>query len=187
VAKRPRSTPSWYRPAIVATTVIGVVTAGGVIYLLSESRQGVDAEARLLTETDPVSGVGGAVDPAMGGLRLCNKTASRVGVAIGYKSAGDWTTEGWWNVAAGTCETLMPGPLVSRFYYLYAVDYDQGGVWGGKASMCTREKMFTINGIEDCVARGFDKTGFFEVDTGEQKSWTVQLTEPQPQGAGGGR
>jgi uncharacterized membrane protein len=44
--------------------------------------------------------------------------------------------------------------------------------------MCTRDKMFTIRGIEDCVARGYERSGFFEVDTGEQKSWTVQLTEP---------
>ena len=119
-------------------------------------------------------------------MRLCNKTPSRVGIAIGYKEGQKWTTEGWWNVAAGSCETLMAGPLVSRFYYVYAVDYDQGGEWGGKAAMCTRDKMFTIHGIEDCVARGFERNGFFEVDTGEQKSWTVQLTEPGETGTGGG-
>ena len=28
------------------------------------------------------------------------------------------------------------------------------------------------------MARGYERSGFFEVDTGEQKSWTVQLTEP---------
>ena len=79
---------------------------------------------------------------------------------------------------AAPARRWSPGPLVSRFYYVYAVDYDQGGVWGGKAAMCTRDKMFTIHGIEDCVARGFERSGFFEVDTGEQRSWTVQLTEP---------
>jgi hypothetical protein len=47
--------------------------------------------------------------------------------------------------------------------------------------MCTRDKEFTIRGIEDCLARGFDRTGFFEVDTGEQRSWTVQLTESSEQ------
>jgi hypothetical protein len=47
--------------------------------------------------------------------------------------------------------------------------------------MCTRDKEFTIRGIEDCLARGFDRTGFFEVDTGEQRSWTVQLTESAEQ------
>ena len=87
--------------------------------------------------------------------------------------------------AAGAMTAALPGPLVSRYYYVYAIDYDQGGVWGGKVSMCTRDKMFTIKGIEDCVARGYEKSGFFEVDTGEQKSWTVQLTAPGETGTGG--
>lgn len=110
-------------------------------------------------------------------FRLCNQTQSRVGVAVGYKDNEGWTTEGWWNVAANSCETLMRGPLVARFYYIYALDYDQGGEWAGKAFMCTKEKEFTIKGIGDCLTRGYDRTGFFEVDTTEQKNWTVQLTE----------
>ncbi|WP_309393157.1 DUF1036 domain-containing protein [Chelatococcus sambhunathii] len=116
--------------------------------------------------------------PAAADFRLCNKTASRVGVSVGYKEQGVWSTEGWWNVGANSCETLLRGPLSARFYYVYAIDYDRGGEWNGKAFMCTREKEFTIKGIEDCLARGYDRTGFFEIDTGEQKSWTVQLTEP---------
>lgn len=115
--------------------------------------------------------------PAAAEFRLCNRTQSRVGIALGYKEGDAWATEGWWNVAANSCETLLRGDLAARFYYLYAVDYDQGGEWAGKAYMCTREKEFTIKGAEDCLARGFDRTGFFEVDTQEQKSWTVQLTE----------
>ena len=43
--------------------------------------------------------------------------------------------------------------------------------------MCSRDKEFTIRGIGDCLARGYDRTGFFEVDTSEQRAWTVQLTE----------
>lgn len=123
--------------------------------------------------------------PAQADLRLCNKTDNQVGVAIGYRDQVDWITEGWWNLAASSCETLVAGPLVSRFYYVYAVDYGQGGEWGGKAFMCTRNKEFTIRGIEDCVARGFEKSGFFEIDTGEQRNWTVQLTEPTSRGTGG--
>jgi uncharacterized membrane protein len=115
--------------------------------------------------------------PAAADFRLCNNTGSRVGVAVGYKDNEGWTTEGWWNVASRSCETLLRGALVARYYYIYAVDYDRGGEWSGQAFMCTRDKEFTIRGTEDCLARGFDKTGFFEVDTGEQQSWTVQLTE----------
>jgi uncharacterized membrane protein len=116
--------------------------------------------------------------PAFADFRLCNKTDSRVGISLGYKESETWSTEGWWNVGANSCETLLRGPLSARFYYVYAIDYDRGGEWNGKAYMCTRDKEFTIKGIEDCLARGFERSGFFEIDTGEQKSWTVQLTEP---------
>ena len=119
--------------------------------------------------------------PAAADFRLCNNTGSRVGIALGYKDSDGWTTEGWWNLSARSCDTLLKGALVARYYYIYAVDYDRGGEWSGKAFMCTREKEFTIRGIEDCLARGYDKTGFFEVDTGEQRSWTVQLTESTEQ------
>ena len=53
----------------------------------------------------------------------------------------------------------------------------------GQAVMCTRDKEFTIRGIGDCLAHGYDRTGFFEVDTGEQRAWTVQLTESAEQPA----
>ena len=72
---------------------------------------------------------------------------------------------------------MLKGNLVARYYYVYAIDYDRGGEWMGQAYMCTRDKEFTIRGIGDCLARGYDRTGFFEVDTGEQRAWTVQLTE----------
>jgi uncharacterized membrane protein len=115
--------------------------------------------------------------PAVADLRICNFTKSRVGIAIGYKDGEGWATEGWWNITAGSCEALLRGNLAARFYYVYAVDYDRGGEWSGQAFMCTRDKEFTIRGTGDCLARGFDRTGFFEVDTGEQQTWTVQLTE----------
>jgi uncharacterized membrane protein len=138
--------------------------------------------------------------PASADFRLCNNTSSRVGIALGYKDAEGWTTEGWWNISSRSCETLLRGTLVARFYYIYAIDYDRGGEWSGQAFMCSRDKEFTIRGTEDCLARGYDRTGYFEVDTGEQRAWTVQLTDaneqpsqqqrvpglPGPVGPGGG-
>jgi uncharacterized membrane protein len=125
--------------------------------------------------------LGASASPAAADFRLCNNTGSRVGVAIGYKDADGWTTEGWWNLPSRTCETVLKGNLVARYYYVYAIDYDHGGEWMGQAFMCTRDKEFTIRGIADCLARGYDRTGFFEVDTGEQRAWTVQLTESSEQ------
>jgi uncharacterized membrane protein len=115
-------------------------------------------------------------------FRLCNSTGSRVGVAIGYKDAEGWTTEGWWNLPSHACETMLKGNLAARYYYVYAIDYDRGGEWMGQAYLCTRDHAFTIRGSSDCVARGYDRAGFFEVDTGEQQqAWTVQLIESNEQ------
>ena len=168
-----------YRRSIVGASLVGLALIAAAAFFLFRQPVG-DAEARLVTPGVQVAGVSGGlgIDVDGSGLRLCNRTGSRVGVAIGYKENRDWSTEGWWNIAAGECGTLVTGALVSRFYYVYAVDYDLGGVWGGTATMCTRDKMFTIRGIQNCVARGYERAGFFEVDTGEQKSWTVQLMEP---------
>jgi uncharacterized membrane protein len=122
-------------------------------------------------------------DKARADFRLCNNTSSRVGIALGYKDADGWTTEGWWNISSRSCETLLKGPLVARYYYIYGLDYDRGGEWSGQAFMCSRDKEFTIKGTQNCLARGFDRTGFFEVDTGQQRAWTVQLTDANEQPA----
>jgi uncharacterized membrane protein len=139
------------------------------------------AAAAAVLSTFVVLILASSTEPAAADFRLCNNTAGRIGIAIGYKDADGWTTEGWWNLPARTCETILKGNLVARYYYVYAIDYDRGGEWMGQAYMCTRDKEFTIRGIGDCLARGYDRTGFFEVDTGEQRAWTVQLTESAEQ------
>ena len=78
------------------------------------------------------SGLRCFASPAHADFRLCNNTGSRVGIALGYKDADGWTTEGWWNVSSRACETLLKGTLVARFYYIYALDYDRGGEWSGQ-------------------------------------------------------
>ena len=70
-----------------------------------------------------------AAGQAKADFRLCNNTGNRVGIAVGYKENEGWTTEGWWNISARSCETVLRGALVARFYYIYAVDYDRGGEW----------------------------------------------------------
>ncbi|MEP9399110.1 DUF1036 domain-containing protein [Mesorhizobium sp. KR2-14] len=117
-------------------------------------------------------------------FRVCNATQNLVGVGIGYRAKAGWVTEGWWHIEGSTCKTLIEGPLSSRFYYLYAEDAERGGRWDGPITMCVAEKEFKIAGVTDCVARGFQRAGFKEYDTGEQASWMVQLTdEPATDGA----
>ncbi len=85
-------------------------------------------------------------------LKLCNSTSSRVGVAVGYQDATGWATEGWWNIASQTCETLLKGAVPSRFIYIHALDYDRGGEWVGTNFMCTDDKSFAIRGVQGLSA-----------------------------------
>src|ERR1700754_1421855 len=108
--------------------------------------------ARILSALFAVAAFLAVASPALADFRVCNRTDGRVGVALGYKDGDHWVTEGWWNIPPGTCETLVRGQLIARYYYLYAQDYDQGGEWSGRAFLCTRDKEFTIQGIADCLA-----------------------------------
>lgn len=110
-------------------------------------------------------------------LRICNDTSSLVGVAIGYRNDGEWVSEGWFQVQGNSCNALIEGTLNSRFYYIYAEDSSQGGQWRGDIFLCTDEVEFKIEGVKDCFKRGFTKSGFFEIDTGNQANWLVRLTE----------
>ncbi|MEQ8899391.1 MAG: DUF1036 domain-containing protein [Roseovarius sp.] len=136
--------------------------------------------------------------PARADLTFCNDSGGRAVVAIGYKGAEGWTSEGWWEVTAGECATVVPGPLPLSHYY-----------WRGSTGeedfpaqdyyFCTSEGAFTIVGDTDCEARGHVRERFSEIAVGGRADVTVRITgaaapapvadpgpgpEPQPAGEG---
>jgi uncharacterized membrane protein len=119
-----------------------------------------------------------AEDTGEGSLRVCNETGNKVSIAFGYRAEKGWQSEGWWVAEPTNCVTIYRGDLEARrYYYLYAADDIGGGAWDGSVFMCTRDETFTIFGVEDCLARGYERTGFFEVDTHNRSDWTLQLTD----------
>jgi uncharacterized membrane protein len=115
--------------------------------------------------------------PARADLRVCNQTRNPINIALGYRAQSGWLSEGWWLAGPNECASVFLGDLNSRFYYLFAADDVGGGAWDGNVFMCTRDEAFTISGVEDCLARSYERTGFFEVDTQNRSEWTVQLTD----------
>lgn len=115
--------------------------------------------------------------PAKADMRVCNSTKGRVGLAIGYLDGPVWVTEGWFNLKPNRCETVIRGKLTSRYFYIHGIDYDRGGAWIGPNVLCTRDVEFSIRGPLDCYARGYERAGFIEVDTGQQADWTIELGE----------
>ena len=134
-------------------------------------------EARAQQQPDAAPEANAASD-GEGEFRVCNEAGNKISVAFGYRAEKGWQSEGWWVADSSSCVTVYRGDLDSRrYYYLYAADDVGGGAWDGTVYMCTRDETFTIFGVEDCLARGYERTGFFEVDTHNKSNWTVQLTE----------
>ena len=53
----------------------------------------------------------------------------------------------------------------------------RAGTWDGKTHFCVApDKRFKSVGRADCAKRGFDRRGFFEVDTGKKPDWTQTLS-----------
>ena len=180
-AGRARKPGMTFAFAVTAFAVTMLVVGGYILYSRTQGTGVTEGfEGRLVEGTDAMEQASVApngLGTGPTGFRVCNETSSTIGVALGYDSRQGWISEGWWNLPSDTCETVRTGALVSRYYYVYAIDYDRGGEWKGRHYMCTHARVFTIRGFEDCAQRGLETTGFFEVDTAGQSSWTVQLTE----------
>lgn len=115
--------------------------------------------------------------PVQAGFTVCNKSDRAAKVALGRFNGTQWASEGWWTVAPKKCEALIAGPLDARYYYLYASD-GGSGTWDGSKEFCTSSgAQFSIAGRSHCASRGYDKRGFFEVDTGQASNWVQSLSD----------
>jgi len=117
------------------------------------------------------------VSPAEASFAVCNKTPRPARVALGFFNGTDWASAGWWTIAPKACHTLLNQPLIARYYYLYANDGGPGS-WAGSRSFCvSSDARFEIVGRAACVRRGYDRKGFFQVDTGQQPDYTQYLSD----------
>ena len=102
---------------------------------------------------------------AQADLRFCNETDHVQSISIGYQGPEGWTSEGWWNVAPGECQTPVAGDLRNRYYY-YRAEIDAGAFEGEGYFFCTTAEAYTIVGDTNCEARGYEQEDFREIDTG---------------------
>lgn len=162
--------------------LLGAVAIFGLWLFLPRSEISPTASTEVAAQqpAEPIQAEG----DGEGNLRVCNQTSNPVSIALGYRADRGWQSEGWWVAGPNECKTVYSGDLEARrYYYLYAADDIGGGSWDGSVFMCTRDESFTIFGVEDCLARGYERTGFFEIDTHNRSSWMLQLTDNQVLGA----
>lgn len=122
------------------------------------------------------------------GFRVCNKSSVQMNVSIGYKDADyGWTSEGWWRINSGDCQSIINGNLTGRYYYVYATANDRD--WSGDDDQdggyfCISSRKFTIHNNDyssndkiNCAEGGFKSVRFIELDTGDSVDFTENLLE----------
>lgn len=124
---------------------------------------------------------------ALVGLTFCNRTQDVVWAALARETQGKKVSQGWWKLQSGQCEKVIRDRLTDRLYYAFAEHAGESPQqpWHGQSYFCTRKQVFEIEGAEDCQGRGFDKTGFLQIDAGGNPSVTFEFRKdeaPPPQG-----
>ena len=115
--------------------------------------------------------------PAIAGFSVCNSTEFPALVSFGFFDGEEWSSQGWWRIDAQDCAELSGDPLLGRYYYLHAVHEEVGGSWNGNRSFCVGSGAFRIRGRSDCLARGYDRKGFYQVDTRDAAEWKETLSD----------
>ncbi|MEO0496785.1 MAG: DUF1036 domain-containing protein [Pseudomonadota bacterium] len=117
-------------------------------------------------------------------LKACNETNVRASVAIGYREADEWVSEGWWVVPPGECKTVIGDDLVLKRYYWRATGKGQN--WSTSRFMfCASREVFTIIGDKNCQDRGYTSEAFNEIVLDEgQRGYTLSLLPTQPKADG---
>jgi uncharacterized membrane protein len=123
--------------------------------------------------------------PALAGLHICNKTQSKLSVAVAVMSGDcdiDWCSEriqGWWNIEPGDCKTPIGAALDTSGdtdYYYYAED-SQGGTWTGSLPLCVDSQYeFDYNDREESACVSNTKKNFRRIKTENSSDYTLSLT-----------
>ncbi len=128
--------------------------------------------------------------PAQAGLTICNKAEVQHSFAVAFKDGGSYVSKGWWNIDPGDCKIVVGGDLTRRYYYFRATATGRE-FNGAEYAFCTIQQSFDIVGDENCTARGYQKSLFKKLDTGESaKDFTLNLvpakSAPKPKILGSG-
>ncbi len=116
--------------------------------------------------------------PALADLKFCNSTQSRVGVSIGYQDCRRLGDRGVVEHRVAGLRNALERCGAEPVYLRPRRGLRSRWGMGGTNFMCTGRQNVCHPGVQDCPKRGYKRTGFFEVDTGEAQEWTVRLTDP---------
>lgn len=113
--------------------------------------------------------------PPAQGYSICNDGDSEIWAALGFKAGQDFVSRGWWNVAAGSCATVVETALGRDAVYLMASKQGNNHLVSGPALFCVANTAFDIRGRDRCAARGLSVAGFLATNAKGQPGFTARI------------
>ncbi|MGE0423455.1 MAG: DUF1036 domain-containing protein [Reyranellaceae bacterium] len=117
------------------------------------------------------------------GFTVCNRSSVNIQVAKALNTGKKddqgrpiIKAQGWYNFAQGECKVLWPGKLGFRYYLLFGQNVSANKEWKGDLPICVSRSVFDIEQYGLCPPDKYRKM-FFQVDTGENESWTQNLRD----------
>ena len=123
------------------------------------------------------------------GIRVCNRSSSRVWAAVGHRLKNDWESRGWWSVEVGDCIQPMTTALIGSSAHIFARQeqpISEAGVdvpdkylrseTAQPSQFCISGARFTARGREACGANGYEAVSFRPLPE-DKDGVTVNVTD----------
>lgn len=116
--------------------------------------------------------------PATVDIQVCNQSGRNGTVAVSYVEVGtgQFINRGWYEVADGTCESIVSTDNANFYMYADATD-GSGRSWSGNHSLCVQYPgpyTFWSDGSDTCPA-GYETRNFVPMHADEAGDYTWTL------------
>jgi len=129
-----------------------------------------------------------AATPAAADFTVCNRSNTRVDVALGYNNPQQgWISVGWYVVEPGDCNRALTGSVADDAVYVYAMGND-GRFWQAQRNQqggwfCVQNRRFTVrlddvqrNNVINCDGNGRSRQ-FIRVNTNGNDNFRFNLDD----------
>jgi len=127
--------------------------------------------------------------PAMADFTVCNRSDTRVDVAVGYNNAQrGWMSVGWYVINPGRCHRALTGTVADDDVYVYAQGND-GRRWSARRGQtggwfCIAQRRFSMtldrvqrNNVINCRRAGMQDRQFIRVNTRGNDNFRFNLDD----------
>lgn len=109
------------------------------------------------------------------GYAVCNDTGETIFAAVALRNGGNWSSRGWWKVAANNCARVISQPLATDRVYLLVERANGSRIVTGNTSFCITDVEFEVTGRTQCQKRGLNNGMFAQTVVQGRRGYSARV------------